>query len=431
MPNFRRRRKKKAGHWNQHVVPLMIALVLLMVLVAISLLLNGSILDFRFSSKSQDRHRSFIPPDQRIRPYQEGDVVPDENLWSPLHPKVDTRQEKISRNSRFLIFQPPFEAAQGVGNLMNGLLAAHYLGIEFERTVCVSKSWKEFHLAFHDRCPSSLPPRTPQNTIWLLNFSKHPVNECDLKSRLEDSSEPVMYFIANTYPRWPPTTTTLFQFRFEDYYQPKSNLLKAIPWSQAPSTVVHLRQADTQNGDFRVGMDNETMAALGALLPHNNTYLVSNQVDLFAYFEANFGWSHPPWTGIRHSAIAKVQWNSKQLVPTSYSEQMLALWVDWWTLYQADSIYHTHSDFSSSAVRWSRNLKSYVIGGLDETTSSLILKPEWESAANDMLPLSQRSEAQLQHCDLPALSSVGAAYDLDDALHDDLTDDWKKNMPVK
>ena len=43
---------------------------------------------------------------------------------------ADQHKQPTQPSTRFLIFRPPFEAAQGVGNIMQGLLAAHALGFE-------------------------------------------------------------------------------------------------------------------------------------------------------------------------------------------------------------------------------------------------------------------------------------------------------------
>jgi hypothetical protein len=422
------------------------------------------------------KHRTFLPPSKRLGQsiQQVGDAIEGQQIPSWLPPKEasrsatakdgDTSSKPISSSSsssRFLIFRPPLEAAQGVGNLMNGLLAAHLLGKEFGRIVCVSKDWQAFYSAFESVIPECRdttlsPRRTSQNTIWLLNFAKNPINECDLQQRLQGSEEPVIYFVANTYPgEWPSnyinsinTTTSM-----EDFYHLKEDLINILPWSEAPSTVVHLRQADNEQNDHRAGLDSATLAALGATLPSGGEiFLVTNQVDFYGYFETNFGWSHPPWTGIRHSAISTVQWTAgvKQeqhpsaprkvdtTTTTNYRDQRLQLWADWWTIYKARTVYHTHSDFSASASRWSRhcgrtaNSSSYEIGGLDEW-AVLIFKQDHGSNNNTqnndavVLPFSEKSHALLMHCDMAPSKSNGLGYvlDLDDEIHDDLVDDWK------
>lgn len=349
-----------------------------------------------------------------------------------ISPRFRTKPENHTLAQRYLIFRPPFEAAQGVGNLMNGLLAAHLLGEEFERIVCVSHEWQDFLAAFeilnqncleHQALLASLSSSSSRK-LWLLDFSKVPVNECELKRRLQ-GPDPVITLVANTYPQWPTTTSTALDdsWPLEQWYRRKFSL----PWDQAPATVVHLRQSDTTK-DFRPGMDRQTWTELGIMLPRNNTYLVTNQVDLYTFFEANFGWSHPPWRGIQHSAIANIQWTSTTAttldqtttIMSREKQQQQQLWADWWTIYQAKNVYHTHSDFSRSATRWSRISSSYTIAGLS-TNRTLLLKHD----KDDKEPFSQRT--QLQHCDLQSsgLDGLGYVLNLDDEVHDDLIDDWK------
>ena len=39
------------------------------------------------------------------------------------------------------------------------------------------------------------------------------------------------------------------------------------------------------------------------------------------------------------------------------------MWADWYTLLNAQTIFHTHSDFSRSAARWNENIQSWTILG--------------------------------------------------------------------
>jgi hypothetical protein len=423
----------------------------------------------------------------------------------------------------YLVFRPPLQAAQGIGNLLHGLLAVHYLGIEFHWHVCLlPEDWPDFFQAFqpsptnhseiNDEMMHSCKtiklqhPSTPRNTLWLVNFAKIPMNECDLKHRLEED-EPILYIVANTYPRWPsllatnttPGTTSigvtqapissssirLGNVSFHDYYQPTPALLKLLPWHDdtnndetassiegapnpsksllPPTTVVHLRQADGIH-DARAGLDAATLDSLGQTLPSSTTFLVTNQIDYYQYFEQNFGWRHPNWaTAIRHSALPNVKWSplamtmshsstsnprrnihnrsndhivqpqsglhsqqrqnqGESLSSSSSSSPMasLQMWSDWYTLLQAKRVYHTHSDFSLSAAHWNRNGQqaSYTIRGIDTATKRLGLSlPPWvyfptaihtnnnrflnqPQEASFVLSLSDRTMEQLLHCDL-------------------------------
>jgi hypothetical protein len=225
--------------------------------------------------------------------------------------------------------------SQGAGNFLHGLLAAHLLGEEYGRIVCVSKlRMSEFHAAFEmvhplaiHHCPHVWSeefgyyryrylPRYTDNMIEVLNFLPPP-NECALRKKLESSVSPYIFTI-NTYPRWPKVPENLF---FQ-YYKAKPVLLEMLPYYAAPSspkvpsslsllnnnqnnkppppkTVVHLRMGDDLV-DVRKGLDEASLQALGRHLPKgNSTYLVTNRVEWYDFFEKNFGWSHPNWKQVR------------------------------------------------------------------------------------------------------------------------------------
>ena len=480
---------------------------------------------------------------------------PSSYLSNESNNNTSTRRDIVTIandvRQRYLIFQPPLQAAQGIGNMLNGLLAAHYLGEEFDRHVCVSKEWEDFHRAFvaveHSSCALLLDEasgdtvstrhsaysedtimirrRSPRNTIWLLNFSKRPVNECKLRDRLASNSEPILYLVANAYPRWPLQAESVFKKSFDDLYRPRTALLDVLPWKTAahcdgrfrtescsndnvdgtrersklakpPLSVVHLRQSDG-SGDARQGLDPETLRSLGELLP-SSTYLVTNQVDYYHYFESHFGWNHPNWTVVRHSALPNVVWrapkdtslpfrrhhtrlphpSTKNFTETVNASAFLTqksqdqphpslhMWSDWYTIFRAKRVFHTHSDFSLSAAHWKYKgpnqvgchncelHESYAIRGWDPSRQTLILlTPSWGKTALEakQLPnstiawinrsvkngqrrvsvlssssqspppaLSQRAPQQLLHCDLPAsefdVLGMANAFDLDDEI---------------
>lgn len=219
---------------------------------------------------------------------------------------------------KFLIFHRLYEA-QGAGNHMHGLLAAHLLGDEFGRVVCVSPHYTDFHLAFDSidpvamaHCPDILlrhnkePPGTRKDhTLELLNYRLHAPNECALRDLLSSSTQ-VLHLNANTYPRWPQIPSHLHFFAF---YQAKPRLLEILPYPphEPPTIVVHLRQADSGGGDSRKGVDEASLRALGKLLPldtsRHSPFLVTNNAPWFDFFEENFSWSHPSWTVVMHSAL--------------------------------------------------------------------------------------------------------------------------------
>ncbi len=204
-------------------------------------------------------------------------------------------------HSQFLIYKG-FMKGQGTGNHMNGLLATHLLALEFNRTVCVSPDYKEFHLAFRSRQPALQEACDPiikeyndnvNLRIMLNNFGKPP-NECRLQQQLADRKQPVWVILANTYPRWPEVPPNFF---FQ-YYEPTPALLAWLPYPQSPHTVVHLRTPDKHGADDRAGLDNATFAMLYQTLP-SDTFLVTNNVAWYDHFPT---WQHPAWTIVQHTA---------------------------------------------------------------------------------------------------------------------------------
>ena len=373
---------------------------------------------------------------------------------------------------RYLIYRPPLETAQGVGNLMNGLLAAHMLGMEFNRIVCVSKEWNDFHIAFQIVTPecdhNTIDYRQTNNDnndmLWVINFGQLPINECKLRSKLE-SNEEELTFVANTYPgAWPNrnnATTTDVSNLFHRYYRSRPELLNLLPWRwqnsnnsdvvpahekaklrQPPNVVVHLRQPDNINVDPRNGLDSHTLEILGQTLPTNSTYLVTNQIQYYTYFN-KFGWLHPSWDAVSHSAKKDLTWSTKATTTTtkyqasssSSDQQVLQLWSDWLTIQSALKVYHTNSDFSMSAIRWGSvcgDIESYTIQGTtrlngdNNTSRQLILEPDdVNTAASNgttiTLPFSERDIYDLKNCDLrtSGLDGLRNVLDMDDEYHDD------------
>jgi hypothetical protein len=302
----------------------------------------------------------------------------------------------VAENNKNYIIYRHTHTGQGIGNVISGLLAAHLLGIEFNRTVCVSKQYEDFHQAFapvhvsaeecHLAQSSSVP--TPSNTISLVNFRMAP-RECDVKDRLS-GSENVLYFDGNTYPRWPSSIPDHF---FHQNYKPTESLLQTLPWKDPPKTVVHLREADGRE-DARKGLDTETLEALGRELP-SDTFLVTNNVYWYAFFD-KYGWSHPPWSTVRHSGLRG-------------QRQTLQAWADWFTILSAENVYHTFSDFSQSAIHWN-NLWGRVIDGTyksDDQTTMLLLNSEYWSKSEEPIPrLVDRDMDGLEGCDEAAETKI-------------------------
>lgn len=274
----------------------------------------------------------------------------------------------------FIIFEK-MELGQGIGNIMDGLLAAHMLGREFSRTVCVHPSFTHFHQAFElkssyiqNKC-SQMIDSINNNTekieqLKLINFASSP-NECRMKEILQ-SDDHVVKIMGNTYPKWSKIPDNFFQM----FYQPKKALLDILPYATFPNTVVHLRAPDGSR-DKRVGLDDETFSLLGDQLP-KDSFLVTNQVTWYTIFERK-GWGHPPWTGVKHSAH-QLSWSSQNTYTPE--EEALHLWADWYTILKAKFVYHTWSDFSQSAIHW-MNLPSKVIYGVDAAGNLQFMEESW------------------------------------------------------
>jgi hypothetical protein len=172
---------------------------------------------------------------------------------------------------------------------------------------------------------------------------------------------------------------------------------------------------------------------LGKTLPFS-TFLVTNQVDFNTFFE-QFEWSHPDWKVVRHSAIDRVVWGSttSSAVLSYECQKMFQVWSDWYTLLQAERVYHTHSDFSLSAVHWNHQIESHSIQGVDGNGSLQLVDAPWRQGSNTVRPLVERTKDAMLHCDLQqsGLGGIGFVLDLDDEYHDDLLDDGRNHRRPK
>ena len=342
---------------------------------------------------------------------------------------------------KFLVFHGDI-AGQGTGNRMNGLLAAHLLGDEFNRTVCVSPAFEEFFVGFKpvhpslENCPKmfqtlekAMRSKNPKQrqvsfrkpphklVIEMINYKKGYKNECDLQSKLA-SNTPIWFLKANMYPRW----RSIPENYFARFYQPTSSLQELLP-NPLPKTVVHLRKEDSLR-DFRSGLDKASLGALGEYFRDKSPppYLVTNNVEWYTYFEKEYGWTHPKWEKVVHSVqrqaivshkvtksgrLLNVQPKKRQRSdddPTSKQQrarQTLEMWSDWYTCLQAEVVLHTFSDFSASAIHWGdpSSQASRTIRSFNETTTELELVKEWWRRDGLVLPsLGERKGDELVNC---------------------------------
>ncbi|CAB9515099.1 expressed unknown protein [Seminavis robusta] len=347
-----------------------------------------------------------------------------DHIHPPHKPTTHVTKADLDQH-RFLVFQGEKLGGQGAGNLMNGLLAMHLLGEEFGRIVCVIKRF-HFLQAFEykdpvhaDLCGLLLEQAEtrPEHLIWkdivqMVNFMDPP-DECQLKELLASKERHVIHMQANTYVRWRSVPPNFFL----KYYKPRRELLDSLPYdpSHPPSTVVHLRKEDGHS-DYRKGLDEVSLDALGQLLSTETEYpfLVTNNVEWYELFQNKFGWRHPKWAYVKHSVLRRT-WGTPE--PTRADEQTLKpaeekqvqrmqLWADWYTIVTAKKVYHTHSDFSLSAIHWmgmdpvtnqdltwSRTILEY-----DHKTKQLQFTPEQWMLDPVMKRLVDREGDELAHC---------------------------------
>jgi hypothetical protein len=204
------------------------------------------------------------------------------------------------------------------------------------------------------------------------------------------SNETIVWFTGNTYPRWRSVPDCFFS----SFYEPTKALIAILPWQEAPALVVHLRHGD-HVGDVRKGLDFETLTYLGEELPRE-TFLVTNWLAWYDFFE-KYGWHHPNWISIKHSAMRGITWADRvQRANVTEEERNLQLWSDWYTILSAKYVVHTHSDFSLSAIHW-MNVRSHTVDGIDEGGHLVLLEEPWRRQGTQK-PFSLRTGDELK-CD--------------------------------
>lgn len=176
--------------------------------------------------------------------------------------------------------------------------------------------------------------------------------------------------VGNTYPGWRSDIPLNF---FHQYYRPKSALINVLPYDHTnpPKVVVHLRSPDGNEDNYR-GLDEESLQHLGQFIPGNGTYLVTNRPDWYRRFHNCCGWSYDKqWIDkpIHHGGM-NITWfaNGTKILrkknSASAGNQNLKLWSDWYTMLNADKLYHSPSDFSRSACHWNAHCSGYELHGM-------------------------------------------------------------------
>lgn len=425
-PRVRRKRTRKGGGKNGTAaggsremmsagIVLGLTIIYVLFLVQTERALNSVALTSLTSSNTTApslafRLRSLLGPATLLSP-------PQQQLANVKNVPLPTAEGKMEKgehlasdgDDRFLFFSGIF-GGQGTGNIVSGLLAAHLLGEEFNRTVCVLPNYQAFLSVFDpiqnvEKCARVLPNHSGnsplsfyqeqhgEDHIQLINFIAPP-DECALQEKLS-SRVRILYLMGNTYPRWPSVPDRYF---FQ-HYRPKPVLLEALPYKVPPTTVVHLREPDSAQTDYRSGLDSASLRALQDLLPKGpSTYLVTNRVAYYEQFATCCQWSHPQWHTVVHSALGR-QWGALDTTTANDTnkeegqrevDQNLQMWADWYTLLTAETVYHTHSDFSISAVHWMNNLRSHSIVGYNATSHALETRAESWIIDGETAPLAQR-----------------------------------------
>lgn len=338
-------------------------------------------------------------------------------------PVTRNRTEGIA----FLVFRFPKNSGQGTGNIMSGVLAAQLLAEEFNRTIChIGQGTTNVHASFRrafewrdnshkevcnqilrnvEQTQKNNTSSTHNDTIAQRNYdATSEQSECAMRDLLSDhDGYPIIYYEGNTYPRWPNTLITLPRDYFHEQFRPTQALWNIMPWkgSHPPQVVIHLREGD-DIGDQREGLDDSTLSLLGTTdffekshNPNKTVFLVTNNVEWYSRFPE---WSHPDWKLVHHSALKRIYWgrNLNGHPPNHHDrnegDSDLQMWADWYTLLNAQKIYHTHSDFSRSAARWNEKIQSWtILGSTDESRESdegevaprLLLRNDVEPVPNE------------------------------------------------
>ncbi len=304
---------------------------------------------------------------------------------------------------------------------MSGALAAQLLAEEFNRTLChtgaestsVHASFRKAFDWIDDRHQEFCDRIVPQNeetaiavapnaskTIEQRNYDQtSEQSECDMREILSNHAEyPIVYYEGNTYPRWPNKAVSLPRDYFHELFKPTQALREILPWKESapPSTIVHLRDGDDKR-DVRGGLDDLTLSLLVKSDFFENSdsqrdvFLVTNNVDLYSRFPE---WSHPDWTLVHHSALRRISWGRN---PSGMKDRNgdgeLQMWSDWYTLLNAQKIYHTFSDFSLSVSRWNENIQSWtILGSTDQRSDTEDGKAEFRILLrNDIQNLTNKS----------------------------------------
>jgi len=272
---------------------------------------------------------------------------------------------------KFLIFENKGKG-QGIGNIMNGLISCLLLAQKYDRIVCVS-SWDSFKNAMQsvhrDECDEILKTtsRYHRDIVQCWNFGTgcekscwHGAGRCEM---VLGSAAQVVWFDGNEYPE--AVFPALSPGVFSALYTPTSALKQILVWRTPtpPKTVVHLREGDDAS-DVRGGLDARTLIALHQHLP-SDTFIITNSFRIHQHYTKTTWDSYEHDTRQKHTALSN-----------DVSTSMLA-WRDWYTVFLAESVYHTQSAFSESALRCSGSTSKRITGKFDSGGNMVMEDETW------------------------------------------------------
>ena len=182
---------------------------------------------------------------------------------------------------------------QGLGNVMKGITACYYMAQVYNRIACIE--WKAFKVAFdpphQDLCTKMDKTQlgsAPRVLSWNFGASMTLQQRQDAFA----SDAKVITFEGNTgAPRYALPSV------YDNFVVPSSRLKNAIPWTEPPNCVVHLRKGDN-GGDRRKGTDEATLKALEDGLDRD-CYLITNNMQWYKRFSEGAGWAHPQWSNVK------------------------------------------------------------------------------------------------------------------------------------
>jgi hypothetical protein len=188
----------------------------------------------------------------------------------------------------------------------------------------------------------------------------HSGGQCEI---VLGSTAEIVWFDGNEYPEdiFPALSGGLFS----TLYTPTSALKQKLVWKTQtpPKTVVHLREGDDAS-DVRKGLDASTLRELYEHLP-SDTFIITNSFRIHQHYKTTSWDSYELDTRQKHTAVSN-----------DVSISMIA-WRDWYTIFIAESVYHTQSAFSESALRCSGSKSKRITGKFDSGGNMVMEDETW------------------------------------------------------